>query len=75
MDVGCKNKEKIMKWEYKTIKLEASGFMGGKLDEKTLDLMMNDLGDKGWELAAAFDTNQQAGITRDAIIIFKRNKE
>ncbi len=63
-----------MKWEYKTIKLEASGIMGGKLDEKKLDVMMNELGEQGWEISAAFDTNMQAGTTRDAIIIFKRLK-
>ena len=64
-----------MKWEYKTIKLEASGFKGGIIDEKKLDEMMNKLGDQGWEIAAAFDTNMQAGTTRDAVIIFKRKKE
>ena len=64
-----------MKWEYRTIKLEASGIMGGKIDEKKLDEMMNELGDQGWELSAAFDSNMQAGTTRDAIVIFKREKE
>lgn len=64
-----------MKWEYKTIKLETSGFRGGKLDEEKLDVMMNELGDQGWEIAAAFDTKQQTGATRDAVIIFKRCKE
>jgi hypothetical protein len=63
-----------MKWEFKTIKLEASGLLGGKLDEKKLDAMMNELGEQGWEISAAFDTNMQAGTTRDAVIIFKRQK-
>jgi len=69
-----KIKEKKMKWEYKTIKLEASGLMGGIIDEKKLDAIMNELGEQGWELSAAFDTNKQAGTTRDAVIIFKRQK-
>ncbi len=64
-----------MKWEYKTIKLKTAGRLGGKLDEAELDRLMNDLGDQGWELAAAFDTNQQAGTTKDAVIIFKRAKQ
>jgi len=63
-----------MKWEYKVISLEASGFLGGKLDEKKLGAMMNELGEQGWEISAAFDTNMQAGTTRDAIVIFKRQK-
>lgn len=66
--------ERTMKWEYKTIKLQAYGFLGGKIDEGGLDKMMNDLGDQGWEISGAFDTNMQAGTTRDVVIIFKRLK-
>ena len=64
-----------MKWEYKTIKLRAKGLLGGKTDEVKLDAMMNDLGGQGWELAAAFDTNEAYGSTRDVLVIFKRQKE
>ena len=60
------------KWEYKTIKLAATGFLGGKFDESTLDAFMNDLGREGWELASAFDTNKSYGETRDVVVIFKR---
>lgn len=64
-----------MKWEYRTIKLAATGFlMGGKIDESKLDRMMNDLGEQGWELVSAFDTNEVYGGTRDAVVIFKRQK-
>ena len=35
---------KTMKREYKTIKYEMSGFMGGNLDAGKLDEMMNELG-------------------------------
>ncbi len=63
-----------MIWEYKTIKLEATGWVGGKIDELRLDQMMNDLGQQGWELAAALDTNEAYGETRDVVVIFKRSK-
>ena len=64
-----------MKWEYRTIKLAATGFwMGGKIDEAKLDQMMTDLGTQGWELASAFDTNEAYGSTRDVVVIFKRPK-
>jgi hypothetical protein len=64
-----------MKWEYRTIKLAATGFlMGGKIDEAKLDQMMNDLGAQGWELASAIDTNEAYGSTRDVVVIFKRQK-
>ena len=62
-----------MKWEYKTIKLAATGFwMGGKIDEVKLDALMNDLGSQGWELTAALDTNEAYGNTRDVVVVFKR---
>jgi hypothetical protein len=61
-----------MKWEYKTIKLRATGFFGGKFDEAQFDRMINDLGAQGWELTAAFDTNEGYGNTRDVVAIFKR---
>lgn len=61
-----------MKWEYKTIKLRATGFLGGKFDEAQFDRTINDLGAQGWELTAAFDTNEAYGNTRDVVAIFKR---
>lgn len=63
-----------MIWEYKTIKLAATGWAGGKIDELRLDQMMNDLGQQGWELAAALDTNEAYGNTKDIVVIFKRPK-
>jgi hypothetical protein len=63
-----------MKWEYKTLKLGAKGLWGGKVDEAQHDRTMNELGDQGWELGAALDTNAGAGRTRDVVVIFKRPK-
>lgn len=48
--------------------------MGGIVDEQKLDQEMNALGEEGWELVAAFDTQQGAGQTRDVLVIFKRLK-
>lgn len=63
-----------MKWEYKTIKLGTHGLLGGKFDEHQLEGMMNMLGEDGWELVTAFDTNQAYGETRDVVVMFKREK-
>ena len=64
-----------MQWEYRTVKLSAmGGFLGGKFDETKLDDAMNRLGAEGWELAAALDTNQGYGATRDIVVLFKRPK-
>ncbi len=61
-------------WEYKTIKLETSGWLGGKFSAAELDAMLNGLGSQDWELAAALDTNKAYGETRDIVVIFKRPK-
>ncbi|HUR21941.1 MAG TPA: DUF4177 domain-containing protein [Vicinamibacterales bacterium] len=61
-------------WEYKTIKMETTGFRGGLLDIETFDTRLNELGELGWELVAAFDTNQSHGASREAIAVFKRRK-
>ena len=62
-----------MQWEYRTVKLEAKGWlMGGRVDEGQLDNMLNELGRSGWELVSAFDTNMNQGQTRDVLVIFKR---
>jgi hypothetical protein len=61
-----------MNWEYRTIKLATSGFLGGKFDEHQLDACMNQLGSQGWELVTGFDTNKSYGETRDVVVIFKR---
>lgn len=61
-----------MNWEYKTVKLAATGFLGGKFDERQLDVYMNQLGAEGWELVTGFDTNKSYGETRDVVVIFKR---
>ena len=63
-----------MNWEYKTLKVASKGLWGGKVDEAQLDRTMNELGAKGWELAAAFDTDIAGGGTRDVLVIFKRPK-
>ena len=63
-----------MKWEYKTVKIETKGFLGGKFDENKLDQFMNQLGAQGWELVSSFGTAQSFGESRDIVVIFKRAK-
>ena len=64
-----------MRFEYKTIKLATSGFLGGKFDASDLDAELNRLGDQGWELVSSFDTNSVHGQTRDIVAILKRRKD
>jgi hypothetical protein len=62
------------KWEYKTIKLETKGLMGGILETEDFDYKLNALGDQGWELVSCFSTSSGSGTTREAIAVLKRKK-
>ena len=65
-----------MKWEYRTVMFEASGwFLGGKLDGGQFNERLNQLGEEGWELVTAFDTNSAQGATRDVVAVLKRPLE
>jgi hypothetical protein len=62
------------KWEYKTIKFQTGGFLGGKLDTDEFESMLNKMGEQGWELISCFDTSLGHGASRDVIAVFKRKK-
>jgi hypothetical protein len=61
-------------WEYKAIKMDTTGFLGGLLDIELFETNLNELGSQGWELVGAFDTNQSHGASREVIAVFKRRK-
>ncbi len=62
-------------WEYKTLKFSAiHGFFGGKVDDVTMNLQLNELGEQGWELVNTIVTAMGYGTSRDVIAIFKKQK-
>lgn len=61
-------------WEYKTLKMDFEGLMGGILDVSEFDNMLNHLGVQGWELVSCFSSNKGNGYSREAIAVFKRKK-
>ena len=74
-----------MMWEYRCVKLQAkaeawgNAFFsvlkgGGDFDAEGLEKGMNQLGQEGWELASAMDTNAIYGATRHIVLLFKRPK-
>ncbi len=66
--------ERVMKWEYMTLKFATTGFWrGGNLNTDTFNQKLNDLGEEGWELVSIFDTNHSQGATRDVVAVFKRS--
>ena len=64
----------MKQWEYKSVKINTHGWMGGILDTEKFDEMLNALGRDGWELVVAFDTNLNEGASREVVATFKRER-
>lgn len=60
------------RWEYKTVKMEATGFIGGQFDTSELEERLNNLGRDGWELASTFTTHSSNGYTKFVVAVLKR---
>lgn len=61
-------------WEYKSIKVETKGFMGGILELEDFNHELNNLGEQGWELVSCLTTSSGQGTTREVVAVFKRRK-
>lgn len=61
-----------MKWEYKTVKFGAVGFLGVQFDEQKINEYLNKLGESGWELVSSFDLNEGDGNSLYIVMIFKK---
>ena len=59
-------------WEYRTEKLKLRGILGGKIDQKQLDVVLTEAGGAGWELVSMIATNLYQGRTQDVALVFKR---
>lgn len=61
------------RWEYRSVKIEAEGMMGGIVNTDKLDRILNELGARGWNLVSVFDSNMTAGgATREIVAVLKR---
>ena len=66
-----------MKWQYHTVAFSIGrGFFpfkaGGQVDDDEITRTLNELGNEGWELVSAFDTNYEGGSTNSVVCILKR---
>jgi hypothetical protein len=61
-----------MKWEYRTIMVEASGWVGGEIDAQKFTERLNQLGEEGWELVSVASSDMKGGGTREVIAVMKR---
>jgi len=62
----------LEKWEYKTINIETNKTGEGKPDSNNFNMVINQLGNVGWELVSCFTFNQEQGCTRELIAVLKR---
>jgi len=62
-----------MKYEYKTLTLQADGLFGGKVDNHDFEEQLNQLGAEGWELVNSLASAVTYGKTAYIISIFKRS--
>jgi hypothetical protein len=63
----------MARWEYKTVKFAAEGwFLGGKVDDKSLEDALNRLASQGWSLITIITSSQGHGQTRDIVAVLKR---
>ena len=63
------------RWEYKSIKMETTGVMGGIVETEILDSQLNALGAEGWNLVSVFDTNMAVnGASREVVAVLKRSR-
>ena len=54
-------------WEYKTIKLELTGFLGGGVDQEALDKALAEAGAEGWELVTVLVAALYQGRTQNVL--------
>jgi len=67
-----------MHWEYEILQVDVKGgqwTVGGSVQPADIKAALNDLGSKGWEMVAGFDTNQAGGATRQIMLLLKRPKK
>ncbi len=63
-----------MKWEYKTIKISISNFLGKEFELKEFDKFVNQFGQIGWELVSTkgIINGMPNPVTTEIVLFFKR---
>lgn len=60
------------RWEYKSLLINVTGWIGPKIDTDGLDEVLNHHGLDGWEVVSAFDINRHEGRTGALMVMLKR---
>lgn len=62
----------MKKYEYKTLNVPTKGWMKYKVDFEALELLLNEMGKQGWDLAVCMNNIYQAGSQAGNVIVMKR---
>lgn len=60
----------MQKWEYRTVKLDAEGWVDRRVDFELLDEKLNSIGGEGWELVSVIHVI--SGSVNSVIAFLKR---
>jgi hypothetical protein len=61
----------VKKWEYTTVNVDLTGWIGTSLDVPEFDAVLNAHGDQGWELVSVVG-RESNGYTASVYAVFKR---
>ena len=62
----------MTKYEYKVLKFDMKGWMGGQIDDEEMERRLNSLGAEGWELIRVTPILIDMGRTRLLVATMKR---
>jgi hypothetical protein len=62
----------MTRWEYLLYKTEPTGWLRDTVDEQSIEQILNNLGQQGWEVVSTVETNVAEGRTKDIVFILKR---
>ena len=62
----------MKKFEYKTLAVPTKGWMKYKQDIEAFDLMLNELGNQGWELVVSIGNIYNSSSTVGNVVVMKR---
>jgi hypothetical protein len=61
-----------IRWEYKSIEFNTSGWLSLNYDPSTVDAKLNQLGKDGWELVSTTGLNEHYGRTIRLVVFLRR---
>jgi hypothetical protein len=62
----------MKRWEYLLYKTKPEGWLHDSVHEDSIEQVLNNLGQQGWEVTSTLETNVGDGRTKDIVFLLKR---